>query len=96
MVSRVFVVLAAALFVLSAALASLAGPLVPLFVGLQEVDRDLLSWLNSHSSSWVQQWMLFPLLLRPVWLLPLSLGVVSLGIAASLNSVRGTPLRRKS
>ena len=95
MVSRVFVVIAAVLFVLSAALASLAGPLVPLFVGLQEVDRDLLVWLNAHSSTWVQQWLLVPFLLRPVWLLPVSLGVVALGIAASVNSVRGKPFTRK-
>ena len=96
MLSRVFVVIAAVMFVLSAALASLAGPLVPLFVGLQELDRDLLAWLNSHTSNWVQQWVLVPLLLRPVWLVPVSLGVVALGIAASVNSMRGTPFHRKN
>ena len=95
MLTRIFVVVAAVLFVLSAALASLAGPLMPLFVELQEVDRDLLVWLNTHSSTWVQQWVLVPILLRPVWLLPVSLGVVALGIAASVNSVRGTPFHRK-
>ena len=95
MLSRVFVVIAAVLFVLSAALASLAGPLVPLIVGLQEVNRDLLLWMTGHSSTWVQQWVLAPVLFRPVWLVPVSLGVVALGIAASVNSVRGKPFHRK-
>ena len=95
MLSRIFVVLAAVLFVLSAALASLVGPLMPLAFGLQEVDRDALVWLNAHTTLWVQQWLLVPLLLRPVWLVPVSLGVVALGIAASVNSVRGKPFHRK-
>lgn len=95
MLTRVFVVIAAAMFVLSAALASLVGPMMPLVEGIREVDRNLLFWLNDHSTVWVQQWLLVPFLVRPVWLLPVSLGVVALGVAASVNSMRGTPFHRK-
>ena len=95
MLTRVFVVVAAMLFVVSAGLASLAGPLMPLRDGLLQVDRGLLVWLGDHSTVWVQQWLLVPFLVRPVWLLPVCLGVVALGVAASVNSLRGTPLHRK-
>ena len=95
MLSRVFVVIAAALFVLSAALASVVGPMMPLNEGIRQVDMSVLLWLNDHASEWVKQWLLLPFMVRPVWLLPVSLGVVALGVAASVNSVRGTPFHRK-
>lgn len=95
MLTRVFVVIAAVLFVLSAALASMAGPMMPLVEALRQMDRNLLVWLNDHASVWLQQWLLVPFLVRPVWLLPVCLGVVALGVAASVNSIRGTPFHRK-
>ena len=95
MVARIFVVLAAVLFVASAALASIGGPMMPLAEGLRQFDSTSLAWLDSHVPVWLARWVLGPLMVRPVWLLPVCLGVVSLGLAASLNSMRGTPLRRK-
>ena len=95
MLTRVFVVIAAVLFVLSAALASVAGPLMRLVDGILLVNPAVVVWLRDHASDWVQQWLLLPFLVRPVWLLPVCLGVVALGVAASVNSFRGTPFHRK-
>ena len=95
MIARTFVILAAVLFVVGAAVASVDGPMMPLVDGMAMIDHNWIGWLDGHSSQWLKRWVLGPVLVRPAWLLPVALGVVAIGLAASLNSMRGTPLRRK-
>ncbi len=84
--SRIFAVLAAALFVAAFALAALAPDDLDLAQGLALVDHDWLVWLPQHTADWMWEWVEKPLLIRPVWLLPAAFGLVCAGAALTLSS----------
>ena len=94
MVPRVFAVLAAVLLVGSVALASL----LPADISLRQAVHDIDSAAANH----VQQvvvgslgrgfWdaLVVPLLVRPVWMIPVCLGLICVGVAVTALS-HGAP-----
>lgn len=84
--SRIFAVLAAALFVAAFALAALAPDDLDLAQGINLVSHDWLVWLPQHTADWMWEWVEKPLLVRPVWLLPAAFGLVCAGAALTLSS----------
>ncbi len=95
MAARVFAVLAAVFFVTAVALAALTPAGLTLGQGLVQMDGTALGWLQRHSMAWAWDWIELPFLLRPLWLIPATLGLVCAGLAMSFNFGRASPSRRK-
>jgi hypothetical protein len=78
------------LLVGAVALATLGPPAVPLGGLLLMIDRDLTETLRSgieqHLSAWIWSDVMLPLLVRPAWLVPASLGLIVAGVALSMSS----------
>jgi hypothetical protein len=87
---RVFAVLAAALLVGAVAVAMLGPPDVPLGQMIFMVDHDLMNGLHSgiekHLTSWIWDYLIAPLMVRPAWLVPAALGVICAGAALTLSN----------
>ena len=87
MVFRTFAVLAAAMAVIAVALIVLAPDNMTLIQGLAEVNPALPRQLQHavQNALGVRAWahVATPLLVRPVWLIPVSLGLLFAGISAS-------------
>ncbi len=100
MAARVFTVLAAVCLVGAFALASLAPPDMPLGQAIYIADRELLTaieaFVRNHLAHWVWTGIAVPLLLRPVWLMPASFGLICGGAAATLTSGSAHRSRRRS
>jgi hypothetical protein len=96
---RIFAVLAAALLVGAFTLATVLPPDMPLAAALVMLDHDLVrdaqNLANDNLPAWVWQYMAAPLLVRPAWLLPASLGVIAAGAAATLASSIGPSRSRR-
>lgn len=95
MAARVFAVLAAVFLVSAVALASLTPFGLTLGQGLVQWDEAAPAWLQRHSLAWAWDWVELPFLLRPLWLIPATLGLVCAGLAASFNFGRASPSRRR-
>ena len=95
MAARIFMVLAALLLVSAVAIAALTPVGLTLAQALLQFDGASLGWLRLHSSAWLFDWLETPLLVRPLWLLPASAGVVCAGMAASFNLGKTSPSRRR-
>ena len=91
--SRVLAVLAAISLVAAFALATLLPPQLTLAQVIALFDARLLydshEFVLAHGSDWLWTHMAMPLLLRPCWLLPTSLGLVFAGGAMTLASRKG-------
>lgn len=100
MPARIFAVLAAALLIAAFAVGTLAPPDMPLGAALFTLNHDLLisvqAGIQRHLWPWVWDGACVPLLLRPAWLIPASLGIVSAGFALSLTSRPTHRSRRRS
>jgi hypothetical protein len=87
---RIFAILAAALLVGAVALAMLGPPAVPLGQMLFLVDHDLMEgvhrFVGTHLATWLWDYLLVPLLLRPAWLLPAILGLICGGVSLTLST----------
>jgi hypothetical protein len=98
--SRILAVLAALLLVGAVALAMLAPPDLPLGRALFLLDHDLPRALHgsikAHFASWMWDDMVLPLLLRPAWLIPASIGLICAGASLTLGSHTGPGPRRRS
>jgi hypothetical protein len=96
--SRIFTVLAAALLVATFGMIMLAPYDMPLVQGLTAIDPALLRHIQHAvlhtlgSRAWAA--LATPVLARPIWLLPLALGVVCAGLAAT-TIVPGTAHRTR-
>jgi hypothetical protein len=100
-VFRVFSVLAAALLVAAVAVATLAPSGMSVLEALNEAVPDMLDGMRhamtGRFGAFVMQYVVTPLLIRPLWLLPTSLGLVCVGVAAScFPSPSGHTKRRRS
>jgi len=88
--SRVMAVLAAILLVTAFALATVLPPGTSLVELIADMDHPTLVWLKTasdlHLPAWVWDNLEIPLLVRPAWLLPTSLGLVALGCSVTLGS----------
>ncbi|MBV9756571.1 MAG: hypothetical protein JO047_05910 [Alphaproteobacteria bacterium] len=99
--TRILAVLAAILLVGAFTLATLLPPDLPLSAGLAMLQDGLpariQAWTNAQLPGWVWLHLALPLLTRPVWLVPASLGVVAAGAAATLaSSATASRSRRRS
>ncbi len=100
--ARILAVLAAASLVAAFALAALLPPALTLAQLIAMFDAELLYWLHEfvvrHGAGWLWAHALMPLLLRPCWLLPTSIGLIFAGGAMTLNSRKSVPRshRRRS
>jgi len=90
---RLFTVLAAAMFVAAFALAALLPTDSTLAQALAGLDHRVLVWLPRHTPDWAWEWLEKPALVRPVWLLPIAVGVICAAAAMTLSS--GPPSRSR-
>jgi len=90
MISRIFAGLAAVFLVLAFALMVLAPVDLSLVQGLNWLDDGLAARMQAviraglGNATWVG--VALPLLARPVWLVPLGLGMVCVGMSASFKA----------
>ena len=100
--ARALAVLAAASFVAAFALATLFPPLSTLAQLIAQEDARAIAglheWLVAHLGLWAWDDVAVPLLMRPCWLVPVCVGVLSAGGATTLASRTGVPRshRRRS
>ncbi len=96
-VSRIFTVFAAVLLVTAFALMVLPPDGLTLVQGLAELGQDTPQTLQHGvvhtlgATAWLK--LFVPLLVRPVWLVPLSLGVLCVGVAATTMPPTESPRR---
>jgi hypothetical protein len=87
-VQRILSVVAAALLVGAVALGLLGPPDMPLGAALFLINHDLVhafrGGIEAHFDHWMWDDVVLPLLVRPVWLLPASLGLVFAGLSLTL------------
>ncbi len=93
--ARIFAVLAAAFLVAAVGIASLTPYDLTLGDGLLTLDPRSLAWLQSHSFGWAWQWAIHPVLQRPSWLVPASLGLICAGFALTFNLGKPSASRRR-
>lgn len=97
---RALAVLAAVCLVVAFALLLMLPLMLPLAECIDRFDHGKLLALQSlvrdHVSEWAWQALTLPLLARPGWLLPLSLGIVFGGAAVTISWPPATkPHRRR-
>lgn len=95
MTARIFAVLSAVFLVGAVGIAALTPLGLTLAQGLLMINHTLLTWLDAHSYAWMASWIEQPLLMRPLWLVPASLGVVCAGLAATFNLGKASPSRHR-
>lgn len=87
---RILAVLAAALLVGAVSLALLVPPSLPLGQLLVMLDQDATdaaqAFVGRHFSDWIWSDLAMPLLLRPAWLVPATLGLICAGAATSIST----------
>ncbi len=83
---RILAVLAALMLIGAFALGTLGPPGVPLGHVLFTLDTPVMDWLQQHAPAWMWHNLAVPLLLRPAWMLPASLGIILAGASLTLAS----------
>ncbi len=81
-------VITAVMLVAAVAVGTLSPVDLPLGQGLDLIDQGLPEHVRSlltRSAPWMWSWLVQPFLLRPVWLIPASVGILSGGIAVTLG-----------
>ncbi len=100
MIARVFTVLAAIFLVGAVALATMLPPDMTLHEAMHAIDAaradDWQHTLAHALGKTIWDWVIAPLLLRPVWMVPLSLGLICVGgaLTASFHAPPKTKHRR--
>lgn len=86
---RIMAVLAAVLLVGAVALAMLVPPDLPLGQLLLTLDQEATerahAFVERHLSGWIWSDLAMPVLLRPAWLVPATLGLICVGVAMSIS-----------
>jgi len=99
LVSRVLAVAAATLLIVALAAATLAPQDMSLREALLALESPALAgmrtWLVGVLGHGVWAWVAVPLLVRPVWLVPVSLGLVCAGAAVSASMAPPGKTRRR-
>ncbi len=90
-----FIALTAVCLVVAFAIAALAPMGLTLAGGLQRLDDGAGGALQRHVPAAVWQELLVPFLVRPAWVLPIMVGLVSAGLAISIRRPTGIGLRRR-
>jgi hypothetical protein len=101
--AKIFAVLAAICLVGAVAVGTLGPDEMSLGEGLAALDRLHLSaaehFVRLHLSDWLWDHPIKALLVRPIWLVPASLGLLLAGACATAANSGGSPLnsrRRRS
>ncbi len=85
---RVLAVLAAVFLIGAVALATVGARAMTLDAALMVLDRGfaegLPGWVSRNLGSWTWMRVGQPLMVRPAWLLPASVGLILAGLAVSL------------
>jgi hypothetical protein len=93
MIFQRIMAVAAAVFLVGAVGVALIGPPnIPLGAALYLLNSQALYALQAHVADWAWQNVALPLLVRPAWLLPASIGIVCAG-ASVTSSSRQRPQR---
>jgi hypothetical protein len=91
---RVLAIAAAVLLVAAVGVATFGPQSVSLGQALLLLDRDVLAklplWSTRVLGNWVWETLIQPLLVRPAWLVPASLGLVCIGLSLSLSNRKTT------
>jgi hypothetical protein len=91
---RVLAIAAAVLLVAAVGVATFGPQSVSLGQALLLFDHDVLAklpvWSTRTLGNWVWESLLQPLLVRPAWLVPASLGLVCVGLSLSLSNRKTT------
>lgn len=86
---RVLAILAAIAFVGAFALATMLPPTTSLAATLGMIGEhefaSIAGTLRASLGKWAWEWLVAPVLSRPVWLLPAALGVLLGGLAVTLR-----------
>jgi hypothetical protein len=89
LIARVFTVLAAVFLVGAVALATMLPPDMTLHEAMHAIDAiradDFQHTLAATLGKTMWDWVIAPLLLRPVWMMPLSLGLICVGGALTAS-----------
>ncbi len=102
MVPRALAVIAAIFLVSGIAIALLFPANVALAQMIYTIDGSALDWVESSLRQavpgWAWVWVILPLLIRPAWLLPASIGIVAAGLSITFTrrAETGSPRRRRS
>jgi hypothetical protein len=87
--ARILAVLSAMLLVGAVALATFGSRAMTLETALGGLDpglaTGLLGWVQRTAGSWSASHLMQPFLVRPAWLVPAFLGLISLGLAVTLS-----------
>lgn len=87
---RILAVAAAVFLVASIALGTLTPPGMPLGQALFLVDHSALKvaqdGVDAFPGHWAWTYCLVPLLVRPLWILPTTLGIICAGLSMTLAS----------
>lgn len=97
--ARILAIISAVFVVAAFALAIMLPPELPLSQAIAIVNHGWLvafqEAVRHHVSEWAWMNLAVPLLLRPAWLLPIALGLVTAGMAVTLSSRRGSARSRQ-
>ena len=87
---RILAVISAILLVAAVAIATFGPESISLGQALYLLDHDVLDKLPDWSTRMLGNWMwtsvIQPLLVRPAWLVPASIGIVCVGLSVSLSN----------
>jgi hypothetical protein len=99
MMSRILAVVAAILLVGAVGVAILGPPGLPLGRAISLLDQGLLSALHggirAYAGTWLWDDVLQPLLVRPAWLVPASIGLIFAGASVTVGSRAGRGPHRR-
>jgi hypothetical protein len=91
---RVLAVIAAILLVAAVAIATFGAESISLGQAIYLLNHDVLDklplWCSRTLGKWMWLSVIQPLLERPAWLLPASLGLVCIGLSLSLSNRKTT------
>jgi hypothetical protein len=91
---RVLAILAAVLLVAAVAIATFGAQSITLGQALYLFDHDVVDrlpvWFSRTLGNWMWRAVMQPMLARPAWLLPASLGLVCTGLSLSLSNRKTT------
>ena len=91
---RILAVLSAILLVAAVAIATFGPQSISLGQAVYLFDHDVLNrlpiWSSRTFGTWVWGAVIQPLLVRPAWLLPASLGLICVGLSFSLSNRKTT------
>jgi hypothetical protein len=91
---RVLAVISAILLVAAVAIATFGPESISLGPALYLLDHDVLDklpgWSTRMMGNWFWSSVIQPLLVRPAWLIPASIGIVCVGLSVSLSNRKTT------